>query len=160
MSVLARDVAQKTARAHPSIQSEEFKNGCSDSGQNSDDDASTSDASGTLPIIFLARKDYSTRCVPEEPFMSGLAPDVAQKTARAHPSIQSEEFKNGCSDSAQNSDDDASTSDASGTLPIIFLARKDYSNGYACSSPIHTPMIQRYSDTEEPFLLQAGTFVC
>lgn len=121
---------------------------CSDSAQNSDDDACSSDVSGTVPIIFLARKDYSTRCLPEEPSTSGLARDVAQKTARAHPSIQSEEFKNGCSDTAQNSDDDASSSGASGTFPIIFWLA---SNGYACSSPIHTPMIQRYSDTEEPF---------
>ena len=82
--------------------------------------------------------------------MSVLARDVAQKTARAHPSIQSEEFENGCSDSV-NSDYDASCSDVSGTVPIIFLACKDYSNGYACSSPIHTTIIQRYSDTEEPF---------
>ena len=92
--------------------------------------------------------------------MSVLARDVAQKTARAHPSIQSEEFENVCSDTAQNSDYDASYSDVSGTVPIIFLARKDYSNAYACSSPIHTPRIQRYSDTEEHFLFQAGTFVC
>jgi hypothetical protein len=60
-------------------------------------------------------------------------------------------FENGCSDIAKNSDDDASYSDASGTDPIIFPARKDYSNGYACSSPIHTPKIQRYSDTQQTF---------
>ena len=65
----------------------------------------------------------SPRCLPEEPSMSVLARDVAQKTARAHPSIQSEEFENGCSDSV-NSDYDASCSDVSGTVPIIFLARK------------------------------------
>jgi hypothetical protein len=94
----------------------------------------------------------SSRCLPEEPLVSFSALDVAQKTAaRAHPSIQSEQFEIGCSDTAQNSDDDASYSDASGTVPIIFLARKDYSNGYACTSPIYTPRIQRYSDTEEPF---------